>query len=82
MSEDPACPNQKCLRELSYVIVNLDEFFPTGISLVIQLCLYVISGGMIAGNVIRLFTFLGKAGKNVLSSTQSGPQQEKGEPLQ
>lgn len=52
-------PNQECLRELSYVIINSVAFFPSGISLVIQLCLYVISGEMIAGNVIRLFTFLG-----------------------
>lgn len=67
-----ACPNQKCLRELFYVIINSAESCPSGISLVIQLCLYVISSGMIAGCVIRLCTFLEQAGKKVLPSTQNG----------
>lgn len=40
--------------------------------------LSVISRGMIAGNVIRLFTFPGQAGKKVLPSTQNGAQQKKG----
>lgn len=39
------------------------HFFPSGISLVIQLCLYAISSGMIAGNVIRVSTFLEWAGR-------------------
>lgn len=39
--------------------IRLHFFFPGGISVVIRLCLYAISTGMIAGNVIRIFTLLG-----------------------
>lgn len=48
------------------------------ISLVIQFCLFVISQGMIVGDVIRLFTFLGESGGKVLPSTRNGPLQRKG----
>lgn len=58
------------------------NFFLVESALVIQLCFYVISGGMIAGNVIGLFTFLGQAGRKVLPSTQNGAHQKKGWPLQ
>lgn len=68
-------------RALSPSITNSAEFFPSGISLVIQLCLHVISRGMIAGNVIRHFTFLGEAESKVLPSTQNGAHQKKGWPL-
>ena len=59
------------------------HFFPSGISLVIQLCLYEISSGMIAGNVIRLSTFLEWAGREkVLPSTQNRPLQRHRQPPQ
>lgn len=44
----------------------------------IQLCLFVISQGMIGGGVIRFFTFLGESGGKVLPSTRSGLLQRKG----
>lgn len=64
------------------VITNSAEFFPSGISVVIQPRLRVISRGMIAGKVIGPFTFLGEAGSEVLPATQNGAQQKEGWPLQ
>lgn len=75
--------NHKCLRESSHGIINWVAFFPGGISLVIQRCLYAISSGMIALNVIRLSTFLGWAGREkVLPFTQNGPLQRHWQPPQ
>lgn len=83
MQRVPEVSNQKCLRELSYVIISSVAFFPSGISSVIQLCLYAISSGMIAGNTMRLFTFLGWAGREkVPLPTRNGPPQRHGQPLQ
>lgn len=62
-----------CLCHHRFVTFSLSR-----ISLVIQLCLFVISQGMIGGDVIRLFTFLGESGGKVLPSTRSGPLQRKG----
>lgn len=79
--EDTVCPNQKSLGELSYVITNLVKVFLSRICLVIQLCLFVISQGMIAGDVIRLFTFLGQAMEESAAVNKKQASAKEGEPL-